>query len=528
MQIILNSNSIISRSHIIKKRLSVSHSSEKPKTHRKTETSKIYSLCDETYELQEKSCDQSQTNYEKSCKEKLDGLDFPWIIFSYNLKKNCEDQLELCDQESDLSEQCKLAAASNIHDKATNALNEKADELNRLNKNRSIPQPVHNLEPIEPISLENLTKIRTDTLYYTNKFHQYVANFTLLLELLHTLVAFSSILVFINTYKYYTSYTSDIKFDNFFISKQFRQIDTRRFSCNKRFILPLRNFETIDLSYPFDLYVSAYQKPNIKINLILHVCLLIIMIILLFVDFLLSDFLELFIYNSIKDYDYRGDSEVVYNVIGTGYVANLLRNFTNEFNEQKRTLVHESTTKCEFIVGQLKLGDYIFMGISGMMLVASMGLELYLKRFNKVICEFYFPKWEKQRIVWLYNHRLKKRLQFLETAKKRIIHKQRNTELESSESSGYLGLCYEYLINYLNQNAFNDSELFRHIKEFAINLNNSIMNPKYCILCGHKQKTSSDSCPACELVYCVECWVDVGYKCVRCDETQFDYDDFED
>ncbi len=483
-------------------------------------------ICQEVLDLQEKKCKESQKTYQQNCLKNLDELNFFfWTFYSHK----CEQQIELCDHESDMSKKCEeLKADSDEIEQATKEYKEQTDELNPVGTNAPV---VENLKPIEPISLENLTELRADELYFTSKFNQYIENVTLLFELLHTLATFSSILVFINTYKYYASYTSDMKFDNFFISKRFREIDTRRLDSNKRTLLPLRSFEASFLVYPFDMYVSAYQKPIFKINLILHIGLLVFMILLLLVDFLIADFLKLLMKNSIKEYEYKGDSEMMYEVIGTGYVANLLRNATYEFHEKKNTVIHESTAKCEFTVGELNNGDYVWMGVSSVLLVFYMGLELYLKRLNKVICEFYFPKWEKQRTVWLYNDRLKKRLRFLETAKKKILRKQRSMELEKHNESAlfaYLELYYENLVEYLNKfDVFRNSGVFTRVKKLAIYVNKRFINPKYCVLCGHKERVKSEFCSTCRFVYCMECWIDVDEKCVGCTEAQFDYDDFE-
>ena len=88
--------------------------------------------------------------------------------------------------------------------------------------------------------------------------------------------------------------------------------------------------------------------------------------------------------NSIKEYTFEAHYEMFFKVYGTGYVANLLRNATNEIDDKTDTLVKETTTKCVIITK--KLTNWQYAGFAGqvVLLVCSIFFELFSKRFNKV------------------------------------------------------------------------------------------------------------------------------------------------
>lgn len=81
---------------------------------------------------------------------------------------------------------------------------------------------------------------------------------------------------------------------------------------------------------------------------------------------------------------FEAESEMVYNVSGTGYLANLLRNVTQEIHEKNEKLVNGTNQDCELSVIQLQRRQYVDLGQNFVWLIISMLLEFYVKRLNKV------------------------------------------------------------------------------------------------------------------------------------------------
>ena len=87
----------------------------------------------------------------------------------------------------------------------------------------------------------------------------------------------------------------------------------------------------------------------------------------------------------MTNYVVNAESEMVYKVNGTGFIANLLRNVTSEIDEKNSRLVAGSNQKCDFPVRQLTLDQYVILARQLVLLICAILFELYVKRFNKVI-----------------------------------------------------------------------------------------------------------------------------------------------
>jgi hypothetical protein len=68
-------------------------------------------------------------------------------------------------------------------------------------------------------------------------------------------------------------------------------VDAARWRAGKRSLLPLRFFETRELKWPFELFVSAYQRPNIGLKVCLYVGFMGFGALLTLVDWIVADFL---------------------------------------------------------------------------------------------------------------------------------------------------------------------------------------------------------------------------------------------
>lgn len=84
------------------------------------------------------------------------------------------------------------------------------------------------------------------------------------------------------------------------------------------------------------------------------------------------------------NYVFEAENEMIYNVSGTGYLANLLRNVTQEVHEKNEKLVNGTNQDCELSVAQLQRAQYVDLGQNLVLLVVSLLAEFYVKRLNKV------------------------------------------------------------------------------------------------------------------------------------------------
>lgn len=76
-----------------------------------------------------------------------------------------------------------------------------------------------------------------------------------------------------------------------------------------------------------------------------------------------------------------------FGINGTGYVANLLRNSTNEFHKKKNVLAYETTHKCDYNLKKLTLTEIAEIFLKIVQLVGFIIFEVLAKRFNRVLKE---------------------------------------------------------------------------------------------------------------------------------------------
>lgn len=150
------------------------------------------------------------------------------------------------------------------------------------------------------------------------------------------------------------------------------------------------------------MFVSAYQKPLIKINIFLYFLLILILFLSILADFTLYDFISiikdnLIILNPIRPLPGIRNNKV--KITGDSLFAKLLQSLTND------TIQHEEEFKQEEIIEDcgLKISELKWQQIKSLigqvaLLFLLILIELYVKRFNKYICAFFYEKVEKREL----------------------------------------------------------------------------------------------------------------------------------
>jgi E3 ubiquitin-protein ligase DCST1 len=333
---------------------------------------------------------------------------------------------------------------------------------------------------------------------------QYV---NLLLSVLKVFANYGFVFVFFNSYMYHHKYLNDISFDNKCITRYFRHLDAKRHAANKRAMLPLKNHEKLELFYPFQLFVSAYQTSTIRLNVFVHASFVVTIVCAFFIDHFLDGFLRLVNEHGLVTYSMRSHNEAYFNISGHGFVANMLREITKgrQFNETRQA----NMTNLKCLPNVHSTGDELKISIYKQlcMLYALVMFELYIKRANRLICAYYYKKREKERIIWLYNTLLKKRKLFVESSISRMAYKKRNLLIEDQDSS---------VISLMNK-----CKLFHLIVPIVRKLGIGV---KCCILCNEKQRFDSVACKKCSCIYCLGCWYELNNRCGVCNLILEEYD----
>jgi hypothetical protein len=186
---------------------------------------------------------------------------------------------------------------------------------------------------------------------------------------------------------------------------------------------------------------------------------------------------------------------------GNGSLANLIRKHVKYLNKEKKTDVSIDMEACLPDVQKLDIAKVFQLMYQVGLLMLLIVFEIYIKRFNRIICAYFNRKREKGRIIWLYNISIKRRINFLKNAKNKVIFKKKN--------------------NLLEMDSFLKIFLIKKIKK--IKPLNQIMScfgfgVRYCVLCELKERSSNVRCEECSIIYCLECWKDLDEHCVGCSD----------
>ncbi|XP_070622886.1 E3 ubiquitin-protein ligase DCST1 isoform X2 [Erythrolamprus reginae] len=320
------------------------------------------------------------------------------------------------------------------------------------------------------------------------------------LTLLRVVLSCLFILVFASAYSYTNKYNQDIRFDNLYLSRYFRQIDARRQKQKKRTLLPLRRAEESRIIDPQRL---AFQPPETKIVLLeLLGCLppLVFLLMACALDSLLYTIFSTIRHHSFVQYSFRSSHHLEVKVGGETMMARLLRSTIGALNTSSKMEMEANNLQCLPEPRGMSREEYLKAAIPLGALVMLCFLQVYVFRLRRVIAAFYFPKREKKRTIYLYNEMLRQRMAFVIVQRKRIILRARRQKRVRKPLANQIGRWCPFL------------------KRFLV---------RRCILCNWPESRHSLACsnPECETVYCRICWKDLGKTCFACSPEDLISDD---
>ncbi len=224
------------------------------------------------------------------------------------------------------------------------------------------------------------------------------------------------------------------------------------------------------------------------------------LVLTLIIDQVLLDFMQVLKAKSGIKYEYKSNKEEQVEIVGDGLFADLAKTLAESVNKNEVDDFEADSSHCLPKIGQVNEAQLLVIFQQFVLLVFLSLFEVGVKRFNRNVCAFFYRKWEKKRIIWLYNDTLKKRIGFIKNAKKKITFKKQNGLIENEGA----------LSRFLTSKLQNYKYLIRGLTLIGL------VSKRYCVLCNHSERRTSLQCKNCLTVYCFECWYDLVEKCVSC------------
>ncbi|XP_060109121.1 E3 ubiquitin-protein ligase DCST1 [Heteronotia binoei] len=320
------------------------------------------------------------------------------------------------------------------------------------------------------------------------------------MSVLRVLLSCTFIIVFASAHSYTNSYNQDVRFDNIYITRYFRQIDARRRKQKKRTLLPLRRAERPSYIDPYHLMFQPAETKNLMSELLGCLPSLIFLLLAFCLDYLLYNIFSAIRHHSFVEYSFRSSHHLEVKVGGDTMMARLLRSTIGALNTSSEMAMEASNVQCLPEPRGMSIEQYQSCGILMGALFLLCVSQVYVYRLRRVIGAFYFPKREKKRVLFLYNEMLRQRVAFITVQRKRIIQRSRRHKRLEKPLVDRLGQWFPSLQRFLRRR---------------------------CILCGLPETQNSVLCtgPDCGTVYCRLCWEDMGEVCFACGQDDVVSDD---
>nr|XP_013797173.1 PREDICTED: DC-STAMP domain-containing protein 1 [Apteryx mantelli mantelli] len=286
------------------------------------------------------------------------------------------------------------------------------------------------------------------------------------------LLSCTFLLVFISAFSYTKRYNQDISFDNIYITTYFRQIDARR-----RKQAPRGAGRGVGGCGGCR---HGALSPQV-VELLECIPPLLFLLLTWGLDRVLFTMLSIIRQHSFVQYSFRSSHHLEVQVMGTSLMARLLRSTIGALNTSSYVELESSNSACLPQPRGMTTDNYLAscLPLGGLALLCL--AQVYTYRLRRVIAAFYFPKREKQRVLFLYNKLLRQRQCFVDLQRRRV-------------GMSLLEWC---------------CQRWPCLRRFL---------RRRCVVCGEPETLRSRLCPAptCGSMYCGPCWRDVGRACLVC------------
>ncbi|XP_030215025.1 DC-STAMP domain-containing protein 2 [Gadus morhua] len=216
-------------------------------------------------------------------------------------------------------------------------------------------------------------------------------------------------LAYLKAARYRQQYLHQDEFDNAFITEQFEEEDERRASEGRASVLPLQRREG-------GLYTSSVwgcltpqERRGSALRLLSSLRHAAPGGLLLLLDLLVSWGLHLLLELGAGGLTARAPVLVGVEVMGEGYAADIFRDVVASFNVLQTANITVLSRKCLVKPSAPNYSSYLLIGVLYGLSMLLTVTGSYFQRFRRLICAYYHPEREQDRILFLHTHILEQR-----------------------------------------------------------------------------------------------------------------------
>ncbi|KAM8826515.1 DC-STAMP domain-containing protein 2 isoform 2-T2 [Synchiropus picturatus] len=318
---------------------------------------------------------------------------------------------------------------------------------------------------------------------------------------------------------YRRHYLHKLTFDNFYISAQFRALDQRVTEDGRTPVLPLTRRETRTYITPCSWKLTRRELRGVTKNVfsvMKHVVLALVVVGL--------DHLVFWILNEIyklahSDLVVRAPVTLTLQVDGSGFTSDIFRDMVASFNTLQGGNITVVSKKCLLKPSTPDITSIITIGILLLLALLVSVAGGYMLRCRRLICGFFNPRREENRIHFLHRH----------------ILGQRRSEGRALKRSA----VWSWTRPGPGPGGWLHSQL-RRVPGGALLSDLLGLSAAPCLACGQRPGSAGDTVtcdvPECAARFCRTCFHSLGDQCVVCrqpltsptdDEEELDWSDQE-
>ncbi|XP_075048099.1 DC-STAMP domain-containing protein 2 [Mixophyes fleayi] len=315
-------------------------------------------------------------------------------------------------------------------------------------------------------------------------------------------IMFVCIYNYIMALRYRQKYLFEDDFDNIYITRKFIELDVMRAKSNRKTLLPLSSKEAYRFVRPGSLSLTRREMKGYMFEIINVFRNLLIVTFLVLVDYIFYWVLDMVAYLLKGEVVARAPLLLTVSVKGKGFMSEMFSEIVSAFDVMQRSNITVVSKKCMINPSQPYFMGYLLIGAMYGLAFFIAICGIYMGRLKHGICAYYYPSREQERICFLYNNLLTKRL-YIENALFNTI--KMNSEDGGGHSSVLLVLAAK-------------CPGFRHFAAFMG------ATQQYCMGCaktwtssesGDFQRCITSNCKGTGL-YCRDCFQILNQACTIC------------
>ncbi|XP_054829245.1 DC-STAMP domain-containing protein 2 [Eublepharis macularius] len=305
--------------------------------------------------------------------------------------------------------------------------------------------------------------------------------------------------IYVKALLYRKCYLHEDSFDNIYITEQFLEMDAMRRQHHRPTVLPLSAKESAKYIRPASLVLPRHERLRYALALSSIFRQLIIVTLLIVSDYSVFWLFDLVRYQLHGEIVARAPVTMTVSVKGEGYSGEMYRDMVSAFDVLQRGNISVLSRKCRLHPSEPDYGGYLIIGLmyGTCLFIAACGS--YVQRLRRVVCAWYYPSREQERVCYLYNTILTRRTSLVSAVLKAV----RRHSVDGGHTNLFLILAAKVPV------------LAWLVKRLGV-------HQSYCMGCGSvREGTSSQdfvTCitPGCQGIYCPKCYQLLNNICSIC------------